>query len=141
MNIQPIMNTHRGLDAYGDGAFASNRVNRMHKGRDYQYAVGEAFRTPVAGVIRRIGLPYASEEYKLIELLTDKKEMIWRYFYVKPSVAVGDHVASGQIVGYVQNIQKKYGELMQNHVHVECIVDPAWLFQNLARETRGPTWV
>jgi hypothetical protein len=144
MNVHAIMHQSRGLDVWGDGAFAASRGGRLHIGRDYRYAVGEGFETPMAGKVMRIGYPYASHpEYRLIELLTDERTILWRFFYLDPAPGIKQNaqVTAGQLIGYAQNLSKKYEAGMTNHIHVECIVDPQWFFNQLPSLRRGPTWV
>ena len=142
MRFTPIVNPRRNLDAWGDGIFGAKRGARLHKGRDYQYAVGEEFLSPVDGTVTKIGLPYANDIYRYVEILSSNREVIFRCFYINPSVQKGDKVISGQRIGFVQNLQLRYNEHMTNHVHVECIVDPAFFFDNVApQRQRGSTWV
>lgn len=124
----------RDRDDWGSGAFAASRGGRFHHGRDFEAAEGQEVESPVSGRVLRIGWPYANEHYRLIEIL--ETSSLWRFFYVLPCVVVGDVVTKGQLIGHCQNISARYQdpdrEPMTNHVHIECLVDPALLF---ARET------
>lgn len=129
MRVIPIINPQRDHDAWGDGHFGASRGGRPHMGRDYVFFVGEAVRCPVSGTVGRIGYPYSGDmEYRLIEVLTPDHKMIWRFFYVDPSVKPGDVITAGMEIGTAQDIQKKYNRQMTNHIHVECIVDPEFFF-------------
>jgi len=133
MRIIPISNPKREHDSWGDGHFAASRGGRPHMGRDYEFAIGEAVRCPVAGTVGRLGYPYAGNaEYRLIEVLTHNRKMLWRFFYVRPAVRAGDVLEAGDTIGVAQDIQKKYDRKMTNHVHVECIVDPEFFFDGRA---------
>lgn len=130
MKIIPITNPKREHDNWGDGHFAASRSGRPHMGRDYEFSIGEVVRCPVAGTVGRLGYPYSgNSEYRLIEVLTHDHKMIWRFFYVNPTVRAGALVDAGDVIGVAQDIQKKYDRQMTNHVHVECIVDPELFFE------------
>lgn len=141
MRYTPIVNPRRNLDAWGDGIFGATRGASLHKGRDYQYAVGEEVRSPVDGTVTKIGLPYANDTYRYVEILSSKREAIFRLFYVTPTVTKGQKVISGQRIGFAQDLTRRYNQDMTNHIHVECIVDPAFFFDNVAPQRGGSTWV
>lgn len=111
----------------GSGDFASNRGARRHEGEDYMYDVGEEVRTPVGGIVTRLGWCYANEPYRLVELLSHKGIFLWRFLYITPTVKPGDVLFEGDLIGHAQNISLKYGgpESMKNHVHVEINVQPS----------------
>lgn len=146
MNLHRIAYEKRVSDDWGSGDFAASRGDRLHLGRDYLCAPGEAIRAPMEGRVVRIGYPYSdAPEYRLIELLTGR--VLWRFFYVKPVVLQGEFVTMAKVIGHSQDISKKYQKAdrgpMGNHVHVECIVDPEAFFDLLesANSIGGSTWV
>lgn len=112
-------------DQEGDGAFASRRGGRRHKGADFEFKPGEKVYSPISGLVTRIGQAYANDErYKLIEVLSHKGYLLWRFLYVNPSVRAGDRVEVDQTIGTAQDISKRYSEKMTPHVHVEINIDP-----------------
>jgi hypothetical protein len=42
-----------------------------------------------------------------------------RLLYVDPEVFAGDAVRTGDTLGYAQDIAARYGDGMENHVHLE----------------------
>ena len=152
MTVHRISNPLRTRDDWGSGDFAASRGDRFHLGRDYLFRPGEDVYAPMEAVVVRLGYPYndsdSTSRYRLIEMLSFDAEtgakIIWRYFYVRPSVAVGERVRAGDLLGVAQDISKKYKkegrQPMGNHVHVECIVDPETFFDSVHKE-RGQLWV
>lgn len=128
MKVFPITNAPRSIDGFGSGAFAASRGSRIHKGKDYEFKVGEVFKSPVGGTVIRIGWAYTGWGYRIVELLSFDKTVLFRFFYVAPVVKKGDRVEAEQILGHAQDIKAKYGNGMTNHIHVECIVDPDAFF-------------
>ena len=111
-------------DAEGDGSFASPRGGKRHKGADYRFEEGEDVKSPVEGIVTRIGYAYSGDDYRLIEILSHKGYLLWRFMYVQPSVKAGDRVSLNQTIGTAQAISERYSEKMQDHVHVEINLDP-----------------
>lgn len=149
MTVHRISNPKRLNDDWGSGSFAASRGGRYHKGRDYLFEPGEEVRSPVEGTVLRLGYPYndsdSTERYRLVEILGSGRRVIWRFFYVRPCVAVGEMVFPAQMIGVAQDIAKKYKDPqrqhMGNHVHVECIVDPEAFFDNAHQtEIGGQLW-
>jgi hypothetical protein len=130
--IVPITNESREYDAWGSGAFAAPRGSKKHRGRDYKFEPGAPVKAPEAGRIVRIGYPYkAPSIYRLIELLNEDHTILWRFFYVDPIVMAVNKVYAGETIGYAQDITANYDERMDNHVHVECIMDPDRFFKGV----------
>lgn len=149
MTVLRISNQPRRQDDWGNGAFAASRGGRYHLGRDYLFEPGEEVRCPMEATVLRIGYPYSDDtSFRLIELLTFSVEtsarIIWRYFYVRPCVAVGEVIGPGQLLGEAQDISSRYEkdgrQPMGNHVHVECILDPETFFDAVHKQ-RGQLWV
>jgi murein DD-endopeptidase MepM/ murein hydrolase activator NlpD len=114
----PARNGIREIDDFGSGRFGASRGNRLHKGIDYKVTLGERVRSPCNGVVRRIGRCYGdTPEYKLVEI--DTAGAVVRVLYVSPEVHPGDTVVIGDTIGYAQDISKRYGRGMDNHVHLE----------------------
>jgi hypothetical protein len=117
----------RGQDLKGSGAFAASRSGKRHKGEDYEFAPNEPVLSPVEGLVTRVGWCYQGEDYRLVELLTHKGYLLWRFLYIDPKVKAGDKVTLDQTLGTAQNIAAKYGgeSKMTNHVHVEINLKPS----------------
>lgn len=115
----------RGEDREGSGAFAAPRGGKRHKGVDYRFAEGDPVFSPVDGIVTRIGWAYANDIYRLVEILSHKGYLLWRFLYIAPLVKAGDKVKRGQTIGTAQAISKRYGPNMTDHVHVEVNIDVA----------------
>ena len=114
----------RGQDPEGSGAFAASRGGRRHNGVDYCYVPGEIVKCPVDGIVTRIGQCYTDTTlYKLVEILSHKGMLLWRFLYVDPTVRAGDKVTLDQTIGTAQDISARYSQRMKNHVHVEMNID------------------
>lgn len=113
-------------DAMGLGYFGAKRGSRSHNGIDLVHAVNDVVLAFRDGVVTKLGYPYADDlSYRYVEVTDDFKHRA-RYFYVDPSVEVGDEVNAGQVIGFCQDIAARYNESdmvdhekMQNHVHFE----------------------
>ena len=115
-------------DPAGSGTFGASRAGgtRVHKGKDYEVAEGDAINSPVLGKVTKIGYPYGDDlSYRYIQV-TDMDGNDHRMFYVSPDkqLKVGDTVKQGDKVGTAQDVAKKHGGEMKTHVHYE-ILDPA----------------
>lgn len=115
MRILPRM---RGRDAQGCGYFGASRGGRAHNGIDFASCPG----TPVAalspGKVTKLGYPYADKlEFRYVEV-TDPDGLRCRYFYVRPSVSVGQDVRVGDTLGTVQMLP--YAGIEQ-HYHFEVM--------------------
>lgn len=113
-------------DGWGQGHFGASRGTRSHNGTDYLCHTGESITSHVDGVVTKIGYPYADDlSFRYVEVTT-KDGLRHRWFYVSPSVAVGDSIMVGGRVGAVQDIQARYkkknpARYMGNHVHYEVL--------------------
>lgn len=148
MTIHRISNPLRITDDWGSGSFAASRGGRFHLGRDYRFTKGSKVRCPVEGKVLRIGHPYSDDtSFKLIEILGAGGKVMWRFFYVSPVVSVGELVLPAQVIGTAQDVSSRYQQAgrqpMDNHVHVECILDPEAFFDeaNRVESGRGQLWV
>ena len=110
-------------DSEGDGHFAAPRGGRRHEGVDYEFDPGEAVKSPVEGIVTRLGWAYANDEYRLVEILSHKGYLLWRFLYVDPLVKAGDKVTLDQTIGTAQSVSKRYSDKMKDHVHVEVNID------------------
>ena len=113
----------RGADPEGSGAFAASRGGKRHKGVDYAFAPGDDVNSPVKGIVTRLGWAYANAPYRLVEILSHKGSLLWRFLYIDPIVKAGDKIELGQTIGTAQQISKRDGSEMTDHVHVEVNVN------------------
>lgn len=112
----------RGVDAYGSGAFGASRDagRRQHVGLDMVADPGTTVRAPIAGVVTRIGAPYADDgQLRLVEVVDPATQVSARLLYVAPRVQVGTRVAAGAVLGAAQDLRPRYPHGIVNHVHVE----------------------
>lgn len=109
----------RGNDAQGKGYFGAPRGDRIHKGVDFVAKPGEPVRAFMGGQVTKIGFPYADKpQFRYVELTRPNGDRL-RYFYVSPTVEVGDQIAPGEMLGQCQELP--YPGITQ-HFHFECVV-------------------
>jgi murein DD-endopeptidase MepM/ murein hydrolase activator NlpD len=119
-----ILPAIRGSDLHGKGYFGASRAggSRPHNGVDFVYAPGDTVAAFLSGTVSKLGYPYADKlEYRYVEVRRTNGDRV-RYFYVDPSVKVGDLVKAGEPIGKCQALP--YAGII-DHVHVECIVGGA----------------
>jgi murein DD-endopeptidase MepM/ murein hydrolase activator NlpD len=112
----------RGADSYGAGHFHASRGSRVHQGVDLLAAASSGVHALLGGTVTKLGYTYADDlSYRYVEV-TDIAGYRLRYYYVKPSVQKGDKIEPDGIIGYVQDLSRRYKEI-PNHIHFE-IKDP-----------------
>lgn len=133
MNSLYVKLPKRKTDDYGSGEFGAKRGERIHQGIDYACYPGTEILCICVGKVTKLGYPYADGiggvqddiPYRYVEV-TDGQDNRHRYFYVEPMVMEGSVVTPGTVLGYVQNLQRRYGgnenrKPITNHVHYEVI--------------------
>jgi murein DD-endopeptidase MepM/ murein hydrolase activator NlpD len=123
----PVQGAMRSIDSYGSGAFGSVRDGgkRKHEGVDYVASPGQTAAAPISGTIVRIGYAYKKDtRLKFVEIDNAETGYSARVLYVSPTIAIGQQVAAGDVIGVVQDLSVKYPAGITNHVHVE-IRDPS----------------
>jgi len=117
----------RGSDAQGKGYFGAPRGDRIHKGVDFVQALGgseqikpgDPVRAFMAGTVSKLGFPYADKPaFRYVEVRRVNGDNL-RYFYVSPTVAVGDAISAGEMLGTCQELP--YPGITQ-HYHFEVTV-------------------
>ncbi len=109
----------RGHDSHGKGYFGAPRGDHTHKGVDFVATAGDPVRAFMGGVVSKLGFPYADRpDFRYVEVRRANADCV-RYFYVSPTVAVGDQINAGDMLGTSQ--QLPYEGIIQ-HYHLECIV-------------------
>ena len=119
--IKPPLRT---VDNWGQGYYGAPRGSRKHKGIDFAAFPGSEILAEKYGRVSKLGYPYDDDDdndgkpdFNYVEI-RDPLGNKCRYFYVLPSVKVGDMIASGQAIGTVQDLESKY-EGITPHVHIE----------------------
>ena len=125
----------RGQDSQGSGAFGAPRGSRTHIGIDLACMKGSKVLSVCDGKVTKIGYPYSQgepkdewpkwERNKFLKKkalryvqVTDSNGYDVRYFYIEPSVKVGDEVLSGWTLGAVQGLANIYEGILE-HFHFE----------------------
>lgn len=128
MIIPPIR-----IDSWGSGEYLAprskevngERISYQHEGVDFAAYPKSILKSPVKGIIERIGYPYDPRgdrnEYRLIVIRVDDQTKI-KIMYLYPTVIPREQVLPGTQLGVVQDISKHY-EGMINHYHFEVIVE------------------
>lgn len=119
------------MDKMGSGKYLASRGTRKHKGIDFCCDKDVEVRSHIDGVVSKIGYPYAqkfdTDKNKKKSALryvqvTDTDNNHHRFFYLLPSVSIGDPVSAGGVIGKQQDLQAIYGKKMKNHCHYEVKV-------------------
>jgi murein DD-endopeptidase MepM/ murein hydrolase activator NlpD len=122
--VNPTGRTPRDHDAYGYGAFGASRDGgvREHEGVDYTAVADQPVVAPISGFVTKIGLAYSDDAgLKFVEITNPALGYVARVFYVDPTVAVGDMVRLGHVVGRAHSLQARYPDGMTDHVHMELM--------------------
>lgn len=109
---------YRGCDAGGCGHFGASRSGgtRKHRGIDILTVEKEAIFAPISGKIR-IAKPYPDDNnYSGVEIYGSNFNV--KIFYFQPIVKAGQIVEQGQLIGYAQQISKKWTGV-KDHIHLE----------------------
>ena len=96
---------------------------RRHEGMDFVAAPGEEIQAPIGGIVTRVLYPYAGDRRLTGVEIVDEAGQSAKVFYLSPlSAALGMRVEAGDVIGFAQDLQVRYGPAMTNHVHVEIRV-------------------
>lgn len=134
MIIPPI----RTQDLHGSGEFGAPRGSRKHAGVDLACWPGSKVCALTHGKVTKLGYPYNPTDPKkghlrYVEVTFDSTR--FRYFYIEPSVEVGQSVNAFDILGVSQDLTSVYAGITP-HVHFEIInaegehVDPGNHFKD-----------
>jgi len=108
----------RGADAHGSGEWGASRGSRVHRGVDFACFAGTKICSPVNGECTKLGYPYSDDlSFQYVEV-TDERGRQHRFFYLEPLVKVGDTIKTGQPLGTVQDLERRYHGITP-HCHYE----------------------
>ena len=108
----------RETDKHGSGYFGAPRGKKAHRGIDYAAYPGNFVHSCISGEVTKLGYPYGDDlSFKYVQV-TDSKGLAYRFFYVEPSVRVGDLITEDDIIGTVQDLTARY-EGITPHIHIE----------------------
>ena len=134
--LSPIVQgqTIRGCDPDGCGHFGAGRGDRKHNGIDIVVQETQPIMSPINGEVVRYAFPYEDRSFAGLAIQND--DYFIKIFYMAPSVEPGTIIKKGQVIGFAQNIQRRYGPEITPHVHLEVwdrtkmdiALDPAKLF-------------
>ncbi len=122
----------RAQDEWGDGRYKAPRGSRLHNGIDLACYAGSIILSPHSGTVTKIGYPYSPDDEDKGHLryvqITEKNKFLCRYFYVLPSVKVGEPISPGDEIGVAQGLSDIYPGIT-DHIHYEVkikqqFVDP-----------------
>ena len=116
----------RGSDTFGAGYFKAPRGKRTHNGVDPVTTTGAAFRSFNDGVVTKLGYPYADDLHYRYVQVTHADGSAWRYFYILPTVTMGQHIKTGDPLGTCQSLEPRYPGITQ-HVHFEVMRNGAYI--------------
>lgn len=123
---QPFeMPEERECDKYGCGHYGASRAGRKHKGIDFIYHHSEPVRAFKGGKVTKLGYPYADDlSFRYVQISDNGADM--RYFYVCPTVRIGQKVKRGDIIGFAQAIELRYPGITP-HIHFEVKADGLYM--------------
>jgi murein DD-endopeptidase MepM/ murein hydrolase activator NlpD len=111
-------------DKWGYGHYLAPRGDHKHKGQDFACYPNSEIKAIKYGQVTKIGFPYDDDEdqdgrpdFTYVEI-EDPMQNRAQYYYVEPSVKVGDMIQSGQTIGYTQALGGKYNEITE-HLHLQ----------------------
>lgn len=120
----------RGCDSQGCGEFGASRGSRKHIGVDLCCDPGTEIKSPVPGVVTKLGWPYGNPNKVHIRYVQiTQGDYNYRVFYVDPSVEVGQQVTSDTVIGNSQALGTFYRGITE-HIHFEIknneggVIDP-----------------
>ncbi len=126
--INPTGGTIR-CDKGGSGLHNSSRGSRLHNGLDFAVEPGQDVLMPVSGKIVRESYPYGNDSaWKGLYIWNQRIEI--KMWYLEPLPGrVGQHFSAGDVIGFAQDISKRY-QAVTPHIHLRIVkVDPLLLFK------------
>jgi hypothetical protein len=112
----------RGVDKFGSGKFGAQRRKSTgevytHQGIDILTYSGQAIKAPFDLQFIRVADPYPNDK-TLKGGIWKSGNLELKIFYMIPNTNQKTF-KKGEIIGYAQNLNDKYGEGIGNHIHLE----------------------
>lgn len=122
----------RKTDSYGSGHYGAIRTSsdrkgqkkqRGHNGKDFACYPNTTIHSTIHGTVTKLGYPYGDDlSFRYVQI-TDIEKNDHRFFYVEPSVNIGDKINSGQAIGKTQKLGDRYPPKknfpITEHLHYE----------------------
>ena len=106
-------------DSKGSGYYWARRGIRRHLGTDFEAVPGQDVLCPInEGKIIKENYPYADLSYHGLTIQSKDIEIVMFYCKVLPGL-VGQTVFKGQVIATAEDISKKWGKDMINHIHLQ----------------------
>ena len=129
--LNPKVLQIRGQDEHGSGEYLAPRGSRNHNGIDLVVHAGDKIVSPNSGFVTKIGYPYHPKKHpdkahlRFVEVM-EQDQYECRYFFVQPSVRVGDKIHEGDVIGTAQGLTEIYPGIT-DHVHYEVEVSGTYI--------------
>ena len=112
----------RGVDKFGSGKFGAQRRKSTgevytHQGIDILTFPGQPIKAPFDLSFVRVANPYPNDK-TLKGGIWKSGNLEMKIFYLSP-ITGKKSFRKGEIIGYAQNLNEKYGEGIGNHIHLE----------------------
>lgn len=112
----------RGVDKFGSGKFGAQRRKSTgevytHQGIDILTFSGQPIKAPFDLSFVRIANPYPNDK-TLKGAIWKSNNLEMKIFYLTP-ITDKKSFKKGEVIGYAQNLNEKYGEGIGNHIHLE----------------------
>ena len=116
-----IRNDKLGAGYYGASRKSSTGRKYSHKGVDLVISLGNGVIAPFDGATIRRVRPYEDENYNGILIINHTYECTILYF--EPNRLIEEWVQQGQVIGYAQDISKRFERYadMKPHLHIEVV--------------------
>lgn len=128
-------------DSLGSGWFAASRSGgkRKHNGMDFVCEKGEPVLSPIDGKVTRGTQVYKDDKVYRGIVIQGSNGYEVKIFYMTMTVAPGESIQKGQVIGVCQAISEKYSPKMKNHLHLELRIDgklknPAYYIDYITKE-------
>lgn len=106
----------------GEGRFGTGRSGHMHQGQDVFAACGTPVRAARAGRVQFEEFQASAGNYVVIDGDGTDQDTAYMHLREPALPAVGEHVATGQLIGYVGDT----GDASECHLHFELWTAPGW---------------
>ena len=132
IKIRPLLRTR---DNYGDGCYGASRGEHTHAGEDFAVLSGSEVELLESGTVTKLGYCYGDDlSYRYVQV-SHGNGYVSRYLYVAPGVDLRQRVEAGNVIGVVQDLDKRYPGITP-HIHFEVrlngkIIPPRQYFDRI----------